>query len=241
MHNPVRGGPADDGMMVVDVLSTKLERLIQFGGFRYLDVGCGNGAFTIRLGQGFDQVWGIDIEMTRLRLFDKKIRNGNLKNYHIAMMSAENMSFPDKYFNVLTAIEVLEHVSNLHGVLAEFSRVLKPKGYLGITCPNWLFPFETHGIWWRGRELKGRIPLLTYIPFLHRKYALANVFGVSELDSILKIYGFYRTGLDFAFPTFERGSRLGKIMKPFRSVMNLLENSPLKCLGVSIIASYQKS
>src|SRR5207249_11385808 len=124
--------------------------------------------------------------------------------------------------------------------LSEFSRVLQTGGTVGITCPNWLFPFETHGIWWRGMEIKGRIPLLPYIPFLHRKYALANVFGVSQLDSLMRCHGFCRTGLDFAFPTFERGSRFGKVLRPFGCLMRLLEESPLRPFGVSIIASYQK-
>jgi len=55
----------------------------------------------------------------------------------------------------------------------------------------------------------------------------------------LKKIGFHRTGLDFAFPTLERGNKLGMIMRPFRRCFRVLEKTLLKIFGVSIIAAYQ--
>ena len=46
----------------------------------------------------------------------------------------------------------------------EISRVLAPGGRALIFVPNRLWPFETHGIWWRGRYRFGNMPLVNYLP-----------------------------------------------------------------------------
>lgn len=237
-HRPTLGGPAEEGMQVVEVLSEKLLRLTYFRGESYLDIGCGNGTFTLLLGTGFARTIGIDVEPSRLRTFAKKIENHG--HIFVLQMSAEDLGFPDESFDVITAIEVIEHIPDLAKALREVKRVLKRGGMFCITCPNRLFPFETHGVFWQGREVAGRFPLLPYIPWLHRQLALARVFTLCELDGLLFPLGFSRVGVDFAFPTFERGSRLGRLVRPFRRFVRLLEHTPLKIVGVSIVAAYRK-
>jgi len=239
-RQPNLGGPAEDTWDVVRVLSGKLAEQIDFRGERYLDVGCGNGAFTIGLGRDFSEVYGIDVEETRLAEFHQKVEARDLRNYTVQSTSAEAMDFPDNYFDVVTAIEVIEHIPDLQAALDEIHRVLKPGGAFGITCPNRLFPFETHGIWWRGEEKGGRYPLLPYIPPLHNRFALARVFTANDLQRLLLPRGFSRLSLDYAYPTFERGNRLGRLARPLKGLMRKLEYSPLRRFGVSIVTSYQK-
>jgi SAM-dependent methyltransferase len=239
-RQPNLGGPAEDTWEVVRVLSGKLVEQIDFRGERYLDIGCGNGAFTIGLGREFSQVYGIDVEEARLAEFHQKVEARDLRNYTVQSTSAEAMDFPDNYFDVITAIEVIEHIPDLPAALDEIHRVLKPGGIFGITCPNRLFPFETHGIWWRGEEKGGRYPLLPYIPPLHNRFALARVFTANDLQRLLLPRGFSRLGLDYAYPTFERGNRLGRLARPLKRLMRTLEHSPLRSFGVSIVTAYQK-
>jgi len=239
VHRPALGGPAHENMLVVEVLSEKLQNLVAFQGENYLDVGCGNGAFTLLLGKEFTRTFGIDVESSRLEVFLQKANSGDDRVF-VVQMSAEEMGFPKEYFDIITAIEVIEHIPNLTKALLETNRVLKPGGMFCITCPNRLFPFETHGIKWRGREIAGRVPLLPYIPGLHSKFALARVFTLHKLDNLLLPLGFRRMGVDFAFPTLERGSRIGRAMRPFRSLMRFLELTPLKIFGVSIVVCYEK-
>ncbi len=47
---------------------------------------------------------------------------------------------------------------------SEIFRVLKPGGRLVLFCPNRGYPFETHGIYWRGKYHFGNIPLVNYLP-----------------------------------------------------------------------------
>jgi len=240
VHRPTLGGPAQDNMLVVKVLGEKLLNLVPFQCEDYLDVGCGNGAFTLLLGKEFTRIFGIDVESSRLQIFLQKAKSRN-DHVFVVQMSAEEMGFPKENFDIITAIEVIEHIPNLTKALLEIKRLLKPGGTLCITCPNRLFPFETHGIKWQGKEIAGRFPLLPYIPWLHAKFALARVFTLHELDNLLLPMDFERIGVDFAFPTFERGSCLGRAMRPFRNLMRFLERTPLKVFGVSIVACYQKT
>ncbi len=47
---------------------------------------------------------------------------------------AENISFPDQHFDVVTSINSLDHVDNLEKVVAEIDRVLRKGGHVLIAC-----------------------------------------------------------------------------------------------------------
>jgi len=51
----------------------------------------------------------------------------------IRQMSVEQMSFPDKLFDIVVSIAVFEHVKNVVQAVCELSRVLKPGGVAYIT------------------------------------------------------------------------------------------------------------
>ncbi len=55
--------------------------------------------------------------------------------------SADDLPFDDQTFDVVTLLDVVEHVPNEHGVFAECRRVLKPGGKLLVTVPAlmWLW------------------------------------------------------------------------------------------------------
>jgi ubiquinone/menaquinone biosynthesis C-methylase UbiE len=48
----------------------------------------------------------------------------------------EALPFPSKYFDVVTAMGVLEHFHNLRYAITEIRRVLTPNGYLLIEVPE---------------------------------------------------------------------------------------------------------
>jgi SAM-dependent methyltransferase len=120
----------------LDALAT----LTPLTGHRLLDIGCADGSYTRRLAEGFDQVDAIDIEVERLDDF----REAGPGWIAVAEMSADALSYPDNTFDVITAIEVMEHVGDVDAVLAEVARVLVPGGRFLVTTPNRWFPFETH-------------------------------------------------------------------------------------------------
>jgi SAM-dependent methyltransferase len=51
---------------------------------------------------------------------------------------ALRLPFPDAVFDKIIASEVMEHLENDRGALAEMFRVLRPGGVLAVTVPAWL-------------------------------------------------------------------------------------------------------
>lgn len=161
--------------------------------------------------------------------------------YRILNMSASKMTFDDGYFDTLLTVEAIEHISDLAGAAAEFARVLKPGGDLVLTCPNRWFPFENHGIRWRGREIFGRIPLLPYLPPLHDRFSLARVFTVRRLKQVFGAVGLRLAGVDYVWPTFEHGGNpFQPLLKGLYGVMRTGERSPLRMFGTSVLARFVK-
>jgi SAM-dependent methyltransferase len=223
----------------IEVFVAGLSRLTELRGHRVLDVGCGDGSFTKAVTAGFAEVHAIDIQTDYLDRFRTAVADA--KRFHIQCMSASAMAYPSDHFDVLISLESLEHIPDLAGAVGEFWRVLRPGGDCVITCPNRLFPFENHGIRWRGREIARRIPLLPYLPPLHDRLALARVFTVRSLDRLFRPLGFHRQATGYLWPTFEHGgNRWQPLLRPLFGLMRRLERSPLRMFGSSIAVCYRK-
>jgi len=238
-HDLIIGGPRNASMTgTMRVFNSKLRGLSAFSGDRMLDVGCGCGDFTRVFGAGFGKVWGIDIHEPFLERFRAAVRDE--PRFTILNMSGSEMSFPNDYFDSIITIETLEHIPDLAGAAREIVRVLRPCGELLITVPNRWFPSENHGMK-IGSWVCGRVPLLTYWPWLHSRLALARVFTVRDLDSLFVTKGLKRCAVDYAWPTFEHGGNpLQRFLKPLFGLMRKLENSPLRMFGTSVIVKYVK-
>lgn len=208
-------------------------------GERLLDVGCGNGAYTVAMAEAFAEVHGIEIESERLEEFRAYLAGSPLKGkVHAHEMSAEQLEFDDGTFDVVTAIEVIEHIIDLPCALREMRRVLKADGALLVTCPNRLFPFETHSVLVRDREYSSKyIPLLPYLPPLHRRISTARNFSVRELNAIMTAEGFRKVAIDYIMPPFDRLAVARQVVKP---ITERLERSRLKIFGVSIVGIYAR-
>ena len=232
--------PKDQCRRTIEVITGKLRDLGTLAGERMLDVGCGDGSFTAVLGQRFREVHGIDVQDSHLETFRAAVAGD--ARYTITHMSASAMTYPDAHFETIVTIETLEHVPDLAGAAREISRVLRPGGELVITVPNRWFPFENHGIRIGAWERHGRIPLLTYLPWLHRRISIARVFKAGDLDSLFLPHGLRRAGLGYAWPTFEHGGNfLQPLLKPFFGLMRAMERSPLRMFGTSVIVRYVKA
>lgn len=49
--------------------------------------------------------------------------------------SAENLPFDDDYFDIITCLEVLEHLKSPESCFSEFTRVIKPGGSVFLSAP----------------------------------------------------------------------------------------------------------
>ena len=94
-----------------------------------LDAGCGTGGLMNKL-TTMGRVAGIDFSPEAVKFTRKR----GLK---VARASVEKIPFPDKYFDVVTCIDVIYHkqVKDDVGALVEIRRVLKPGGFLVLRVP----------------------------------------------------------------------------------------------------------
>jgi 2-polyprenyl-3-methyl-5-hydroxy-6-metoxy-1,4-benzoquinol methylase len=94
-----------------------------------LDIGCGTGAWISRLrANGFSRLHGIDRDISQFGLRDVTIWQADL--------DTADWGTKDLLFDLITMIEVLEHLENPGAVLRKLSRMLVNDGYLLITTPN---------------------------------------------------------------------------------------------------------
>lgn len=215
-----------------------LSSRIDMAGDRLLDVGCGDGAYSVRMAPNFTHVDAIDIQADRLALFRERTAGTALADQiTIREMSADKLSFPAGTFDLVTAIEVLEHVTELDRALAEICRVLKPGGRFAFTTPNRWFPFETHGFYFRGhRYPPARGPFLTWISPLHARLAQARAFTATELKQRLTTAGLRPLSIDYIMPPFDV-SRIGQRIKP---ITDLAERTPLRVFGMALVVTAGK-
>ncbi|GLW99710.1 class I SAM-dependent methyltransferase [Microtetraspora sp. NBRC 16547] len=208
-------------------------------GERLLDVGCGDGSYTVRLAEGFTKVDGVDIESVRLKMFAERIEGTDLaERITIREMSASELDFPDDTFDLVTAIEVVEHVHELDRALKEIHRVLKPGGLFQLTTPNRWFPLETHGVLFRGRRYRStRAPFLTWVRPLHRRMADARTFTGAEIRGHLTRAGLRTRRLDYIGPPFDLMAGVGRFVRP---VTDWMEGTPLRFLGMALVVTAEK-
>ena len=100
-----------------------------------LDIGCGAGLLSHALAEKGHFVTGIDLSLGSLKVAKRQNTGATF-----LMAPAENIPFPDSYFDVVCAMDLLEHVNDPNQVIQEASRVLKPGGlfFFHTFNRNWL-------------------------------------------------------------------------------------------------------
>ncbi|MBI5562904.1 MAG: class I SAM-dependent methyltransferase, partial [Deltaproteobacteria bacterium] len=109
-----------------------LERVPACGG-RLLDVGCGTGEFMASARDAGYDVWGIDFVAEKI---EAARRRRGLVNAFVMTASELASSLPGKRFDVATCFEVIEHLEDPAGFIAQIKTLLNPGGYLAISVPN---------------------------------------------------------------------------------------------------------
>ncbi len=206
---------------------------------RVLVDGCGVGSYVKVLQPSADQVYGIDIEPEHLTR-----AVANAPQAHLQIAAGEQLPYPDNFFDLVLSHEVLEHVQDDHLAAAEMARVLKPGGRAVIFAPNRLYPFETHGHYWRGVYHFGNTPLINYLPDPLRNQLAPHVrtytaAGLRNLFIGQPVRIVHHTQI---FPGYDnivyRRPALGKWL---RRITYALEHSPLTALGLSHLLVVEKA
>jgi SAM-dependent methyltransferase len=145
-----------------------------------LDVGCDGGFFLRMLAKGgkYRYLIGLDNNLYLL-----KYAKRYAKSAQFILGDACNLPFKRGAFDVVCAMEIIEHLRDALGFLREVRRVTKPQSKFLLTTPNlWSLPSASlQGL----KQLLKRLIGIEYISPVHERE-----FTILQLVSYLKKAGF---------------------------------------------------
>ena len=118
-----------------------------------LDVGCSTGLTLGYIAQKFKNSIGYDIDNKAIEVARKRFKKMGLRTKFI-LGDGNKIPLKDNSVDIVTMLEVFEHINQPLALLSEVDRVLKPDGILHITTANKLWPIEPHF----------HLPFLSYLP-----------------------------------------------------------------------------
>ncbi len=201
---------------------------------RVLENGCGVGMYVEHLSPHVDQIVGLEYDLPRaVEAHGVALQ---LSNAAVVNAAGERLPFPDGSFSLILSHEVLEHVADDRLAVGEMVRVLQPGGRMVIFAPNRGYPFETHGIYWRGGYRFGNAPLVNYLPrrWRDRLAPHVRIYTAGDLARLfegLPVRFVERTVIFGAYDNIiARWPAIGRLL---RGVLQALERTPLRGLGLS--------
>jgi 2-polyprenyl-6-hydroxyphenyl methylase/3-demethylubiquinone-9 3-methyltransferase len=113
-----------------------IERHAGLAGKQVLDVGCGGGILAESMARRGARVTGIDLSDKALRVAQLHLLESNLSvNYEHAMAEEFAAEHPGA-FDVVTCMELLEHVPEPESMVAACARLVRPGGQVFFSTIN---------------------------------------------------------------------------------------------------------
>lgn len=113
-----------------------IESITSLAGKKILDVGCGGGILAESLSKAGATVSGIDLSSKALKVAElHQLESGTTVHYR--SISAEDLAKqePEQY-DVVTCMEMLEHVPDPNSVVQACANLCKPGGYIFFSTLN---------------------------------------------------------------------------------------------------------
>lgn len=194
-----------------------------------LENGCGVGMYVEPLARAGGAVVGLEYDFERAQ--QAAGRSGEIVN-----AAGEELPFPTKSFDLVLSHEVIEHVRDDRAAVREMVRVLKPAGRIALFCPNRGYPFETHGVYWKGRYYFGNKLFVNYLPRRWRDHLAPHVrvYTSRELGSLFEGLPVRFIERSIIFGAYDNIiARTGALGRALRGILQFLERTPLRTLGLS--------
>lgn len=112
------------------------------GSRKVLDIGCGSGYGTAHLGLSARSVVGLDISHEAVQYARQHYPLSNLR---FITGSASALPLAPASFDLITAFEVIEHLSDWPWLIEEAARCLAPEGLFIVSTPNASYYTESRG------------------------------------------------------------------------------------------------
>lgn len=116
---------------------TWIDALAQLKGKRVLDIGCGGGILSDAMARKGALVTGIDLSAKALRVAQLHALEAGTTNVDYLEISAEAMALQEpEAFDVVTCMEMLEHVPDPSSVVRACAALVKPGGWVFFSTLN---------------------------------------------------------------------------------------------------------
>jgi SAM-dependent methyltransferase len=194
-----------------------------------LENGCGVGIYLSRLAQHSSRAIGLEFDLPRAQ-------EAHQIAQHVVNAAGEMLPLPSSSFDFILSHEVLEHVRDDRACVEEMVRILRSGGRMAIFAPNRGYPFETHGIYWRGGYRFGNMPLVNYLPrrFRDRLAPHVRVYSTQDLEILFSGLPVRFVQRQIIFGAYDniiaRRPRFGRML---RGILQGLENSSAQIFGLS--------
>jgi 2-polyprenyl-3-methyl-5-hydroxy-6-metoxy-1,4-benzoquinol methylase len=123
---------------------TKIKELHHLPGKKILDIGCSVGAFLhVAKEEGFDAS-GLELGKASADYAEKK------QHTKVANKSIFDYEVPDNSYDIVSMLEVIEHLEHPKQAMDIINKLLKPGGLVFLTTPNFTSLYQRlHGQkWW---------------------------------------------------------------------------------------------
>jgi len=99
-----------------------------------LEAGTGSGIFLPELSKHCEKLYACDIHENFDSISALCVSSG-IKDFNLSTQSIDHTNFPDKFFDVVVAVSVLEFVPDIEKAAFEIKRILKNDGIFITICP----------------------------------------------------------------------------------------------------------
>lgn len=104
---------------------------------KVLDIGCGTGMMLRHLAK-YGEIWGIDKDIKAVEYSRDKVPQAKV------ILGSFPETLPEEKFDLITALDVFEHLGDDEKALAETANLLKPNGIFLLTVPAYRFLWSQH-------------------------------------------------------------------------------------------------
>lgn len=122
-----------DKIQLISILLNKIQKV--GNNYKILSVGCGT-AEELAFLNNYGDVYAVDIEKEVLK-FAKVCKE-------IKICDVCKLDYPDKFFDIAVAFDVLEHIEDDKKAVEQIYRVLSKNGVFVFTVPAFNFIFSSH-------------------------------------------------------------------------------------------------
>lgn len=192
-------------------------------GRKVLDMGCGDGWFSVILAKRGATVWGFDISSSAIDTARARAeQNGVSDRTHFDVASAYQLPYPDTFFDVVAGQAILHHLGDRGRLAREIRRVMRP-GAKAVFSE----PFA--GVQWLRRMRK-----LVPVPSMAPDDPDQDQFTYAHVDD-------FRECFDVAVEEYQLLARLERVLSSSRAIGFLKRTDRMLLRRAPFLRKYARS